>query len=267
METGKMILIVEDDKILAESIKLNLQKDGFVIAGIAGDSKSALSIMQSNDIDLAVIDIKLKGIDNGIVVATQIKDIKRIPIIYITGNTPYKLDEDMEKTHPAAFLEKPLRMRELSVQIDLALKNFNNTILPDIYKKESDYIFIKEVNKSFFKRIKIKEILFVEAEKMKCKIYVTQAEFSRLYSSKQYHPIEIPVPKGWLVDKLPSKFLSFHQSYLVNYDFIDKFDSTCVFIESYQIPIPEGKSKEFLKMFNIVRNTAPTKAKIASDDL
>lgn len=252
-ETEKNILIVEDDVILAENIKQSLQKDGFVIVGIANTLKTAVAIIEKHEVNLALIDIQLKGTDNGILVASKIRETKRIPIIYITGNTPLELYEGMEKTYPSAFLEKPLRMRELSVQIDLALNNFNNGNFPDIEKKQTDYIFVKEVNNSFFVGIKMKEILFVEADGMKSKIYVSKNEYARLYSNTAYQHINISVPMKRIADKLPSNFLSFHKSYLVNSDFIEKFDPTCVFVQSYKIPIPEGKSKSFLSKFNIIR--------------
>ncbi len=253
MLTEKNILIVEDDLILAENIKQSLQKDGFHIVGIANTLKTAVAIMGKHEVNLALIDIQLKGNDNGVLVASEIRAIKRIPIIYITGNTPLELHEAMEKTCPAAFLEKPLRMRELSVQIDLALKNFSNGIFSEVEVKQEDSIYIKEVNKSFYVKIQTKEISFVEADKMKSKIFLTKSEYARIYPNLPNQYISVAVPMIRLTDKLPSNFISFHKSYLVNPDFIDKIDPTCIFVQSHKIPIPDGKSKSVLSKFNIIR--------------
>lgn len=253
METEKNILIIEDDKILAENMKQSLQKDGFHIVGIANTLKTAVAIMEKHEVNLALIDIQLKGNDNGVFVASKIRETKRIPIIYITGNTPYKLHEEMEKTCPVAFLQKPLRMRELSMQIDLALKNFNNGIFSEVEVKQEDSIYIKEVNKSFYVKIQTKEILYVEADKMKSKIFLTESEYARIYPNLPNQYITVSVPMIRLTDKLPSNFISFHKSYLVNPDFIDKIDPTCIFVQSHKISIPDGKSKSVMSLFNIIR--------------
>ena len=117
MKLGTTILIVENDNLLAETIRQSLLKDGFDVCGIAGSLKSAVDLMRKHPVDLALIDIKLDGPEDGIATAKELLKIKWIPIIYITGDSLLTALERSKDTFPAAFLEKPLRTRELFAQM------------------------------------------------------------------------------------------------------------------------------------------------------
>ncbi len=77
------ILIVDDDENIAELISLYLNKECFDTE-IAGDGETALTLVESYDPDLILLDIMLPGMD-GYEVCQQIRRTKETPIIMLSA--------------------------------------------------------------------------------------------------------------------------------------------------------------------------------------
>ena len=80
------VLIVEDDKLLAEVYQKSLIAEGLDVL-VAYDSKKALTIFANNSIGLVVLDIVL-GDSNGFEFLKQFRKhagTQRIPIVIVTG--------------------------------------------------------------------------------------------------------------------------------------------------------------------------------------
>lgn len=56
------ILIVEDEALIAESIRITLVKLGYQIAGIASNALDAIEILNTQTVDLAILDINIQAI-------------------------------------------------------------------------------------------------------------------------------------------------------------------------------------------------------------
>lgn len=252
MESGKNILIVENDTLAATSMARGLEKEGFTVVGTAATLNAATEIMRKNPVDLAVIDIELDGPEDGVATAAELNRIKWIPIIYITGNTPLEVKDRLRKTFPSAFLEKPLSTIELSVQIDLALNNFHygNLTIPQPF--ESDHIFLP--SSQGYIGVKLKEILYIKAERIHSQMYLSKQEFTRHFPDRKYDSILIMINKGAILSKLPSYFYQLTRSFVINLNEIYRFDSSRLFIHNIEIPIPEGKRKELLDILLVVKN-------------
>nr|WP_295931894.1 response regulator [uncultured Dyadobacter sp.] len=252
MEPGKNILIVENDPLLAASMSRGLEKEGFTIAGSAATLTAATEIMKRKHVDLAVIDIELDGPEDGVTTAEELNRIKWIPIIYITGNTPLEVKERLRKTFPSAFLEKPLNIRELSVQIDLAMNNFHAGNIFGTRPLESDHIFLP--SSQGYVGVKLKEILYIKAERVYSQLYLSMQEFERLFPGKKYDSVLITINKGAIFPKLPSYFYQLTRSFIINLNEIYRFDASRLFLQNKEIPIPEGKRKELLNILLVVKN-------------
>lgn len=82
--TAPRVLVVEDEKNVAEVVERYLLKEGFQ-AESAHDGKSALDIIQSNGADIVVLDIMLPGLD-GLTVARKMRESgDKTPIIMLTA--------------------------------------------------------------------------------------------------------------------------------------------------------------------------------------
>ncbi|HEV7378560.1 MAG TPA: response regulator, partial [Dyadobacter sp.] len=213
MSTRINVLIVENDILLANNMKLSLQKEGLFVAGTANSMETALHIMKKNDIDIALIDIELDGPEDGVVTATELVKIKWIPIIYITGNTPLVIGDRIKKTFPAAFLEKPVRVKELHVQIEIALHNFNAGNLPNPVKIETGQIFLPTVQGLI--SVKVNEILYIRAERVNAQLFLTTTESQRIQQPGSSTMLAF-VNKGRISTRLPSHFFELSRSFVVN---------------------------------------------------
>ena len=83
---GKKILLIEDEKILAEMYKDKFSKAGFKVI-VAFDSKEGLSLAKKEEPDLIILDILLPK-ENGIEFLTWLKmesDISSIPVVVFSN--------------------------------------------------------------------------------------------------------------------------------------------------------------------------------------
>jgi len=252
MEPGKNVLVVEDDRLLAENIKQTLTKEGFSVSGVARNLKEAVDIMKRNVIDIALIDIQLDGPEDGVATATELLRIKWIPIIYITAHTPLEMDERMKKTLPAAFLEKPLRVRELAVQIELALHNFGVGNLPSAYQLPSEQLFLP-ADKGHI-GVKIREILYLKADRVYSQLFLSEKEFSRIYPGRTYGHVLILSNMGSVFRRLPADFYLLSRSLVINLNHLARVDSNRLFMQQHEIPIPEGRRKDLIDRLAVVKS-------------
>jgi DNA-binding response OmpR family regulator len=79
----KSILIVEDEPSIAEVVSLYLQRAGFQTRH-ASDGRTAMTLVEEQDPELAIIDIMLPEID-GLSLTRWLRDRSNIPIIMLTA--------------------------------------------------------------------------------------------------------------------------------------------------------------------------------------
>lgn len=116
----KKILIVEDEFIVANDLRLMLVKAGYEVVGIASSVPQALKLIEAKQPDWVLIDIILKGNLTGIDLARELKMI-RLPFLFISANTNQDILEAAKTTDPYGFLVKPFREKDLLVMLDIAM--------------------------------------------------------------------------------------------------------------------------------------------------
>ena len=80
----KRIFLVEDDKEIAKNLALLLHAEGFNVTH-ASSQGEAISVLDGNRFDLALVDISLPD-GNGFTVCTEIKQAQNIPVIFLTAS-------------------------------------------------------------------------------------------------------------------------------------------------------------------------------------
>lgn len=120
---GKMlkILIVEDERIVAEDLRRILQKFGYNVSAVVSSGNAALEKTGELKPDLVLMDIMLRGRMSGIEAAEQIRSTFNIPVIYITGFADEKTLEWANKMEHNGFILKPFEEKELQSTIEHAL--------------------------------------------------------------------------------------------------------------------------------------------------
>lgn len=116
-----MILIVEDDRRIAQALSLRLRAAGQDVL-MAYDAVSALMVYKKNNPEVVLLDIGLPGGD-GLVVAERIQRVglRQSPIIFITASRQPGLREKAMALGAVAYLEKPYEVDELIAAIMKAL--------------------------------------------------------------------------------------------------------------------------------------------------
>ena len=113
------VLILEDEKRMAELLRKGLQEEGYVVA-VATDGPTALGMAQAADFELILLDIMLPGMD-GFQVAQRLRQHgNRVPILMLTARdaTPdivqgLDLGADDYLTKPFSFEVLLARIRAL----------------------------------------------------------------------------------------------------------------------------------------------------------
>lgn len=115
------ILVVEDDALVAISIKCTLEKLGYTVPSVVSSGEEALEKAKECKPDLVLMDIVLKGDMDGIETASQIGSCYNIPFIYLTAYADSDTKKRAEATGPCGYIVKPFKEKELAVAIEKAL--------------------------------------------------------------------------------------------------------------------------------------------------
>ncbi len=117
---NKRILIVEDERVVAEQLQRSLAASGYEIVGVVASGEEAITHGRQSQPDLVVMDIVLSGKVDGISAAQQLQPLG-IPIVYLTGYSDRHLLERAQHTEPLGYVIKPAKSEELAAVIKLAL--------------------------------------------------------------------------------------------------------------------------------------------------
>lgn len=115
------ILIVEDELIIANDIKIALEKFGYNIVDIVRKGESAIQIVEKTNLDLVLVDIMLEGKLDGIDITDTIQQRYNIPVIYITAYSNHRRINKAKLTAPYGYITKPFEDKELYYSIEMAL--------------------------------------------------------------------------------------------------------------------------------------------------
>lgn len=113
------ILIVEDEFIVANDLKIMLIKAGYQVVGIASSVVQARKLIEEKKPEWILLDIMLKGTLTGIDLAWELRAMQ-LPFLYISANTNQSTLEAVKATHPYGFMVKPFREKDLIVMLDIA---------------------------------------------------------------------------------------------------------------------------------------------------
>ncbi|KFF06368.1 sigma 54-interacting response regulator [Flavobacterium reichenbachii] len=113
------ILIVEDQFVEANHLRLMLKKAGHSVIGMARSVPDAKYYIAQERPELVLLDIFLSGRETGIDLAEILKE-DNIPFIYLSANSNEEVLSKAKLTHPYGFLVKPFREKDLLVTIEIA---------------------------------------------------------------------------------------------------------------------------------------------------
>jgi response regulator NasT len=114
------ILIAEDEAIIRLDLKEMLEEEGFNVVGEAADGEAALRLVDEQNPDLVIMDIKMPGLD-GLAAAEQIRENGGPAVLILTAFSQKDLVARAAEAGAMGYLVKPFQKSDLMPAIDLAL--------------------------------------------------------------------------------------------------------------------------------------------------
>lgn len=117
------ILVVEDQKIIAQYIRFTLEKMGYEVIGIAATRSEVLAVLSRENPDAVLLDIKLLGEVDGFAFGEEISNKFNLPVIYLTPFADQKT-ASRAKNNAFGYIVKPFKEEELNNSIQVAYHQF-----------------------------------------------------------------------------------------------------------------------------------------------
>jgi two-component system response regulator RegX3 len=119
-ETSALVLVVEDEESLADSVRYNLEREGYRVA-LATDGRQAIDLFRSERPSLVILDLMLPEI-SGLDVCRTIRGDSDVPIIMVTAK-----DSEADKVAGLElgaddYVTKPFSVRELVSRVRAHLR-------------------------------------------------------------------------------------------------------------------------------------------------
>jgi DNA-binding response OmpR family regulator len=123
--TAKKVLVVEDERSIAEPVAARLRAEGFEVE-VAGDGPGAVEAARRIRPDAIVLDVMLPGFD-GLEVCRRIQAERGVPVLMLTAR-----DDETDLLIGLAvgaddYLTKPFSMRELTARVHALLRRADRT--------------------------------------------------------------------------------------------------------------------------------------------
>jgi DNA-binding NtrC family response regulator len=116
------VLIVDDEMELVETLVARLKRRGIEARG-SPSGREALELVASGKFDVALVDVKMPGI-NGIELVRLLKErIPELPVVMLTGHGSAQHAEDGLSLGAYAYLMKPVKLPALLEVLTGAVKS------------------------------------------------------------------------------------------------------------------------------------------------
>lgn len=115
------ILIVEDDEIIAEGLKISLEQEGYHVIAAATEAAALSALNSGEEIHMSLLDVMLPDGD-GYKICREIRKKSQMPILFLTAcddeiHTVLALEQGADD-----YIAKPFRIRELLARMKAILR-------------------------------------------------------------------------------------------------------------------------------------------------
>ncbi len=118
---AKTVLVVDDEEIARENLAHILAKSGYQTL-LAADGSEAIALMERQEVDLVITDLRMKGKDGMEVLAATKRLWPAAEVLVVTGYASIDTAVDAMRQGAYYYLAKPLNMKELQAIIPKALE-------------------------------------------------------------------------------------------------------------------------------------------------
>lgn len=221
------ICVVEDEMLVAAAIVRYLQILNYKITETADSYESAIQIITSEKPDLCLLDINLRGKNEGLAIGKYLYENTNIPFIFLTGQCDSEIIRRAKQVRPMAFLLKPISQNDLFSTIEIGMVDRKNL--------DREFIMIKDGQKLV--KIYFDEILYIEHKR----------EYSIINrKDKSVNLVRATTKK--ILERLPEKyFFQVNRTYIVNVNCISELTNTEIILEKVAIQINKSIREKLIK--------------------
>lgn len=119
--TGQTILVVEDDPSIALGLRINLEKEGYVVV-TAEDGERGLALARDEGPDLIVLDVMLPKLNGLEVLDTLRREGRMMPIIVLSARSAEMDKVTGLELGAEDYVAKPFSLAELLARVRAALR-------------------------------------------------------------------------------------------------------------------------------------------------
>ena len=114
------VVVAEDEAIIRLDLKELLEEEGFDVVGETGRGDEAVELVRTLAPDLAILDIKMPGLD-GLSAARQITGERLAAVLILTAFSQRDLVEQARDAGAMGYIVKPFQKSDLIPAIEVAL--------------------------------------------------------------------------------------------------------------------------------------------------
>lgn len=216
------VFIAEDDVFISEQLKEILIDLGYEVAGIGYDFESSIDVLIKESVDIAILDIKMHGEDQGFRIAKYINDNFNLPFVFLTSFSDDETVSEAISYHPAGYMIKPFNERDIFSTLKLALSKV---------EPESPKLVIKDGRDSI--PMEVKDIVWIKADDKYIEIHTVNGKYVERSSIKE------------LLERIEGEeLIRTHRSYVVNLNHVQKFTSNHILVQGETVPISRSFKEE-----------------------
>ena len=118
------VVIAEDEAIIRLDLQETLEEEGYEVVGSTGRGDEAVAMVRDLKPDLAILDIKMPGMD-GISAAKEIAGARWAAVLILTAFSQRDLVEQARDAGAIGYLVKPFQKSDLVPAIEVAIGRFS----------------------------------------------------------------------------------------------------------------------------------------------
>lgn len=223
---NKNILIVDDELIIAENLRLILNEHGYNCVDVSCNANEVKELFTKTSYQLVLMDINLgeNSTIDGVDLINDLIQKYSFIYIYITANADQKTIEKVKNTQPFSYIIKPFISSTIYANIEIALNSINDTNYFTYTKKGVKHDLL------------LSAITYIEADGVYINIYTFKGEkhFVRKYLNE-------------FLQLYSNTFIRIHKSILINRSNIQSYNSQFVSINDKKLPIGRAYKQNFLQ--------------------
>jgi DNA-binding LytR/AlgR family response regulator len=227
-------IIIDDEPDAIALLELLIkQSTTWVLKAKCYDALEALAFLKTHQVDFIFLDINMPKL-TGMELATLLP--ARTKIVFTTAYSEYAVESYSFRT--IDYLLKPITLKRFLASVEKIEQHFLKPVPEYLQTAEQgpEFFFVK--SGKTLRKILLKDILYFEGEK----------DYVRLATSQEQMLIYRRLKD--MEEQLKPPFIRVHNSYIINYEHLNKIEDNHIYIADKRISISEKFKERFMEVIN-----------------